>query len=383
MPTFLWSGKTESGREEAERVTAETAAEAKKILEARGWTGLKQHTSEVHDFVKQQARASSRHKNHPGFTPKEDLAFLQGTAPGFWKRWLKSILNESAFIFGFAIWLAWSVYHQRTVDAVLAGIALAALLLLYPVLHVWFRQTKFLFQKLHTARTWHRWKDVLRYLDKIEKARRSTNIGIGEAARARYRALALAGLGQLDQAVAGFREASQKTNMPEWLFHSHLAGIYTVARQYDKALEAYHQAMEAAIDKSTVCIDLGNYLVRRFNRPAEARQLLARAEAMQLTELARVHLDMLRGTIAFRERDFAAMDKYMRVTLASLEKHAVPRPYVFEGSILTIKGYLAVSSAALGDKAAARSCFAQAEKLLAITGLDDLLSEYRVLMGNQ
>ena len=383
MPTFLWSGKTPAGVEEVERVTAETAAEARKILEALGWTDLRQHTTEVHDFVRQQIRTSPRHKDHPDFTPKEDLAFLHGTAPGFGKRWLKALIKESAFILAFAVWLAWSVYHRNTLNVVLAGIGLAALLLLFPVLHLWYRRTKFLFQKVCAARTWHRWNDVLHYLERIQRAQRSTNIGIGEAGVARYRALALAGLGQLEQAVADFRETAERTNMPEWLFCSQLAAIYTVARQYDKGLEALHRAMDSATDKSTVCIDLGSYLVRRFNRPDEARRLLAQAETLQLSELARVHLHSLRGAIAFREKDFKAMDKHMHEALAGLERHAVPRPHIFEAPIRTVKGYLAVSSAALGNKSAARSYFAQAEKLLAVTGMDDLLAEYRALMQSQ
>jgi len=251
---------------------------------------------------------------------------------------------------------------------------------LFPALHWWFGRTKILFHKLHTARNWRRWAEVLDCLDKLQQISRSTKIGIGEASVARYRALALAGLGRLDEAVSGFREIAEKTGMPQWLFHTHLASIYTVAKQYDKGLESYRLGIEEANDKSIVWIDTGAYLVQQFNCPVEARQLLAQAEASQLSELARGHLPLLRGAIAFREQDFVAVDRHMREALAGFEKHPPSQFYIYEPHMLICKGYLAVSSAALGKKNEARSYFDQSGKYLSVVCLDDLLKQYHALL---
>src|SRR5262249_39463627 len=163
---------------------------------------------------------------------------------------------------------------------------LLGVIFLYPALGLWFGRTSNAFRELHTARNWRRWEEVLRCLEKLRNAQRATKIGIGEAEMVRYQALALAGLGKLDEANELFREPPTKANMPQWLYLSFQASLYTVAKQYDKGLECYRSALEIEGSKHTVCIDLANYLVQRFNQPAEARQLLARAEQAQLSELA-------------------------------------------------------------------------------------------------
>jgi type II secretory pathway component PulF len=79
VPTFLWSGKTASGQKEVEYVPAETPDAARRILEARGWTDLRQHTTEIHDFLKQQSASATDPKFRRNLTPKEHLEYLQGT----------------------------------------------------------------------------------------------------------------------------------------------------------------------------------------------------------------------------------------------------------------------------------------------------------------
>ena len=384
MPKFLWSGKAASGQEEVEEVEAETAIAARKILEARGWTDLRQHTSEVHDFAVRQIRESIP-RNDPKLTPKERLQYHEGTAPGFWSNWLKSVGGSAGVILLLAVFVLLTTYDRgKPGNNIKIGIfvfLLAIIVFLFPAVFWWSRRTKRLFVKLHTARTWRRWNEVVRCLDKLPAAQRATKSGIGDFEMARYRALALAGKGRLDEALASYRAAAEKANPPPWLIHSFEAGLYIVAKQYDQALAYYRLALDKAVDKSIVCLDLGMYLVQRYNCPDEAKKLLAQAEACQLSELALVHVPYLRGAIAFRERDYAAMDQNMREALAGFEKRAAVRFYIFEASLLTCKGYLAVSGAALGRKDEARRYFAQAKDYLALIGLDDLVAQYETILG--
>ena len=60
MPTYLWTGKTASGQEEAERIDADSPEVARKVLEERGWTDLRQHTMEIHEFAKEQVEADRK-----------------------------------------------------------------------------------------------------------------------------------------------------------------------------------------------------------------------------------------------------------------------------------------------------------------------------------
>ena len=381
MPTYLWTGKTPSGREEAERITADTPEAARKILEDHAWTDLRQHTTEIHHFAQQQGEAASDPNYRPQLTPQQELAFIKGTAPGLWQNWLKSLRESITTILILSACLAWAIYRQRTLFIVTSGALLAVVVFLFPVLHLWFSQTKNAFHKLHAARNWRRWDEVLKCLDQMQNAQSSTKIGIGEAEMARYRALALSGLGQVDEAVQGFSEAAEKSNMPRWLFHVHLATIYSVAKQYDRGLEMYRLALDEATDKSVVWIDMGIYLVERFDRVDEAKQLLALAEGAQLSELARNYLPNLRGKIACREQHYVAAERHMRETLAGYEAQPPKKYYIFEPAILICKGYLAVSCAAQGKKDEARKFFAASGEYLSVVCLDELVTQYHAFMG--
>jgi tetratricopeptide (TPR) repeat protein len=389
---FLWSGKGPSGQEEVEEVYGETPEEARRVLEKRGWTELRQHNTDMHDFVVRQIRESEKPDecdcdDDPPLTPREHLQYHQGTAPGMWSHWLADLRGSVKFILVLLLCMALALFVGKLTVAKEIWIGFLAVVVLftvflYPVLRWRSGRTKRAFVKLSLARTWHRWDEVLRCLDELAASKESTNIVIGDYEMDRYRALALTGQGRLEVGLNLYRAAAEKARTPEWLAHASEAVMFVTARQFDRALESYRAALEAAVDKSIVCLDMGALLVQRFNQPEEAKQLLAQAQKMQLSELARIHVPMLRGAIAFREGDFRTMDKGMREALAGFEERAVPKKaYLFEGSILMCKGYLAVSSAALGKKDEARRFFAEAGEYLKVIELTDLVRQYEVSMG--
>ena len=376
MPSYIWSGKDSTGKEASERVTAASPEKARDLLLGRGWTDLRRQTSEIHDFVKQDMAAAADPRFRPKLTPQQELAHLKGTAPGFWRRWWDAERQSIAAYLSLAALLAWSVYHRKGPAMVVSGALLAGLVLLFPVLHFWFRKPSQLFQKLHQARNWRRWNEVLACLEALQKAKATRKFGLGETSMARYRALALAGMGQLDQAIDEFTRAAEAAKMPAWLRSTHLASIYIVAERYEEGLECYRQALEQATEKGIVCLDYGAYLVQRFNRPVEAQQLLAMAESTPLPDLADAAVPALRGMIAYRQSDFAGANVAMLKALALLEKRPKKKRYIFEPSILIAQGYLAAINAALGNKAAAQEYFAKSEKYLVTVRLDELIDEY-------
>ena len=143
----------------------------------------------------------------------------------------------------------------------------------------------------------------------------------------------------------------------------------------------YRLALDEATDKSVVWIDMGIFLVERLHQAEEAKQLLAQAEAAQLSELARNYLPNLRGKIAWREKDYAGAERNLREALAGYEKHPPNKYYIFEPAILICKGYLAASCAAQGKKEEARNFFAAAGEYLSVVCLDELVTQYHAFMG--
>lgn len=380
MPSYIWSGKDSSGTELTERVTAETPEEARDMLLRRGWSDLRRETSEIHEFVKREIEAVSDPNCRPSLTVEQEKAFLRGVAPGFWGNWRMTVSKSGGTLLILTALLGWSAYHRKIGAIVFLSTALLAFVVLYPALHFYFGRASRLFRQLHEARNWRRWNEVLACLDALRRVQRSRKMGIGEAEMARYRALALAGQGKLDEAISHFEQAANASTMPQWLRYSHLASIYTVAEKYDQAVECYRRALEHTTEKGTVCLDFGAYLVQRFNRPAEARKFLEIAEASALPDLAANHVLALRGLIAYREGNFAAANQSMSEALTGFEQRSQGRRYIFEPSILLAQGCLAAINAALGNKEAARAYFAKSEKYLATIRMDEWIREYRSRM---
>lgn len=96
---FLWSGKTTLGREALEEVYAETPDEARKILEARGWTELRQLSTEIDD-------------DSPG-SPAERQQFQQGAVPGFWRGWFAQFRKSPGFYILLLIFLILGIRGER------------------------------------------------------------------------------------------------------------------------------------------------------------------------------------------------------------------------------------------------------------------------------
>jgi hypothetical protein len=217
MPKFLWSGRTTSGKEEAAEIEAETPLEAKKILQARGWTNLRQHTTEINDFLQSQNRAASP-IDYPEITPKEKLRYHEGTASGFWHQWLKSLGQASLLILLVAVGIFTDVRaHAGPVGYNRVGIyvlALGSVIFLYPIIRLKVGRTKRLFVQLTEAKNWRRWEEVLRCVDQFAFSKPEDRVGITDYSIAQYRASALAGLGRLEEAIACYDAAAIAAKTP-------------------------------------------------------------------------------------------------------------------------------------------------------------------------
>jgi hypothetical protein len=98
---FLLSGKTPQGREAVEQVDAESPIEAQKILEARGWTELRELST---DDIDDDSSAS----------PAESPQFQQRTVPGFWSGWFAEFRRSPAYFIILVILLNIGIRQRRT-----------------------------------------------------------------------------------------------------------------------------------------------------------------------------------------------------------------------------------------------------------------------------
>jgi tetratricopeptide (TPR) repeat protein len=376
MPTYLWSGKSPSGEERAARVEAADVETAKAALLAKGWSNLELHKTEIGEYIEK-----SSPNPIPKLSPQEDLKFHKGENAGLFGQWWSNLVEAKGTLLLIGACLAMAIYRRNTASILTFGGILVGLILLFPVLHIWFGQTKNLFVKLHTARTWWRWQEVLQYIDQLKRAHTRTNVGISKANLARYWALALVGTGHLEQGVKIFNDEAEKEKMPEWLKLSFIAEMYNVAQQFDKSLELRRQSVSLCNGETTAVIDLAIYLVEHFTFVDEAKALLAEVETKTVPVIGKPFVLSLKGLIAWREGDYQTAERFFRESLQLKQANAKNKYYIYEGGILLAKGRLAMVNAALGNKQVAQQLFAEAEPYLKVTRCDELIAEYHKHMS--
>lgn len=379
MHRYLWEGKDAEGVRRSEQVDAENAQEARADLTRRGWTELRLVLDEVADVASKGIPVNPEFADDSALTPESQVAMIRGQAPGFFGEWAKSVWeSKGTNLFLLALTLTGFFLHQNWLFY--CGVAaLGFQLLLHPALSWWFGRTLRLYSRLNAAKVWGRWEEVLQLVQQMRSAEGSTGIGVGKLELVRCRAQALAALGNLDQAVREFSRFEHSARCPRWMYLTQLADIHDNARQFEQAQELRDAAVAENPESGTLWIDHASALVRRLNRPAEARASLARAIEKEVPEIGLPYLDFVRGLIAWREGDPAG-------ALASLEKASQgmqPHKHhdLMEGIILLIDAYRALMHGLLGQKAKAGKLFNHTEAFLIAHREDELLAGCRAALG--
>ena len=358
MPTFLLKGVSPQGTERPERVEAGTAREARLNLEGRGWRDVILLQDEVCHYSGQQTQSAS----DPELRVEEDAETIverwEGKNGLFWE-WWRAIRKSPAFTVLMLGLLAWGIYRSQPITIIIS----AAGLLFFPALILVFSLPGIYYERVQKAKVWGRWDEVRRYLDKLRKSSKWSRISIGEVEFARTEGQVLAQEGRLAEAVHLFEQVKTDPNLPEWLYCSHLAGIYDQAKEYTKSLELRRRAAELAADNGAMWIDVGYASVRWLNLPASGREALRKAESCEIPEFARSYLPFVTGMILWRENKFleakesfqAAEDQFRAVM------HMSP---LMEGLVLIGQSYLCAIHRRLGDNKTADRYWKQVEKFL-------------------
>jgi tetratricopeptide (TPR) repeat protein len=374
MHSFLWSGKDSNGNKRAERVEAQNAQEAKAILTAEGWTELELIKNEIGDVVTKSRLASSQFEQ-PELTPDQEAAYYQGKRPGLAAEWRKSLWQCKSPIVLTLLILVLAIVRHRTISSMISGVGLIAIVFIYPVIRIYFGQTSRNFARLNRAKVDGDWKEVLECVERLRRSHRFTRIGLSEIELARNRALALAHLGQLNQALAEYTGNPQLSTIPSWLACSQLAGIYEAGSQYEKVLELRRQMTQEKPDMAAGWVDMALLLARRFNRPAEAREALDHVEKMELTPLEKGYVFYVKGVILWREGRRSEAKAQLELAEQGLQPLAA-KPLV-GGLILRVKSYLCIVIGELGNRTEARSLFDEVQKYLEAHKEYDLLEACR------
>jgi tetratricopeptide (TPR) repeat protein len=375
MATYVWTAKDQSGQTVVKEVAANTANDAQNILLSEGYTDLVLKEDDVISAVR--AGFSDRPTlfgEEIKVTAKERIKHYDNSSTNFFRAILNGVNQSKYFCLGIAGLAIYQGYREHWMSVVLLGVGLLVWLVFLTCVSL----PLVYYHKLIKAADWYRWDEVLSLVETLRSVRKFSVTGVPETELIRYRAKALTGLGRLGEGLAEFKQCEGRPDCPSWLYKLFLAGLYTIAKDYDKAIE-YNLAAIAENPNSTAWVDLAYRYARYKHNPVKAREAMVEADKSPLPDFARPSVIRYRGVIAYMEGDYSAAKKELETAIELVEK-AKSRPFR-DGHLSIARAYLCCVLAKLGDLPAAKKCFAQAKAYLVATNEEQLLAECRQLIG--
>jgi tetratricopeptide (TPR) repeat protein len=375
MTNYVWSAKNRFGQTVVKEIKANSASEAQAILLADGFSELKLREEDV--MAAAQAGFSDTPKvfgEEIKITAEQRLKSQDSPTVTFGDVLKQGIAQSKGLIFIVILFFAYETYHRNFVSAILLIVAL----LLWMTFLICVGLPSIYYRKLIYAADWYRWKEVLSLVETLNGIGR---IGIGRVPTTeltRYRAKAFVGMGQLQDGLVEFQQCKGRPDCPSWLYNLFVAGLYTLAKQYDKAIELNLKAIEEN-PNSTAWADLSYRYARYKRNPQKAREAMAEADKSPMTEIAKPFRIRCMGVIAYLEGDYTAAKRELEMAISLVEK-VKWRPFK-DGHLSVARAYLCCASGKLGDLVAAKKNFALAKDYLIATKEDELLTECRQATG--
>lgn len=375
MPNYTWSVRDKSGKLVIQEIEAANADDAKYILLARGYAELELKEDDV------AAAVQAGFSNTPKFlgeeikvTAADRLKHRDKPSATFATAIFDGIKQTKGIFFLILILAVYNGYRGNWI-AVFCSVGAA---LAWLAFFVCLASPLVYYNKMIQALDWYRWEEVLSLIETLKIAGRFSLAKVPETELIRNRANALAGLGRLDEALAEYSQCEGRADCPSWLYKLFVGGLYTIAKQYDKAVE-YTLAAIAENPNSTAWLDLAYRYARYIKNPVKAREALAEADKTPLIDVAKPFRLRCLGVIAYIESDLASARRDLEAAIGIVEK-AKGRPFR-DGHLSIARAYLCCVLAKQGDLAAAKSNFNLAKEYLAATKEDELLAECQRLIG--
>ena len=346
MPKYLISGVDQTGNKMTKVIEANSGREAVAMMTSEGYAEITLHTDDASAAVLSSWKSEKSKKTSPADILKirnmSQRQFLFYRVYRLYKRGWLSILI--AFLI---------LSYQCFVTHVLGVIGIIAIfVLLLPVLFVFvtaFAGPSQKFRRMIDAYAWGRWQEVL---DLIPTLRGK----VPEFELDARRAVALAGLGRLDEGLALIARHVNSAETPRWVYLARLAEVFSVAKQYDQSLTCHRMAYECDPENPLVQLGLAIALLKDEIDTPEARQLIEKAEQQTLSDMELMLFPYFKGLLALNENRFQQAEPLFLKAINKLQPLVPASPYF--GLIVDLnRAYLAIAYARMGEKEKAERQF--------------------------
>jgi|GEM_PF-1867624 len=158
-----------------------------------------------------------------------------------------------------------------------------------------------------------------------------------------------------------------------------VAHFHHAAGESERALEFLGRAVEVSNGSTQALVDQAYFLARHLERPAEAEAVLGRLRERELIELARVFVWFTRGLILLQQGQPAGA----LAAFAEADKHLAPHTNValLKGMQLELYAFRALACAAVGQTEEGRRWFRRARPLLEARRETALLARLHAALG--
>lgn len=367
MPKYLLSGRDHRGRRVTEAVTTRNTDEAVSRFQALGYTEVVLHSDEVvgHLFDPKVLRH---------LTPRDYLALGRVGRFGYVWRLIARLYRKQWWLFAITAALIvgrrvleepWDLPDTLAVAFLTAPVVIVVLGELFSPSRRYARAMAY--------NAWGRWAEMLAALRPLRPYMPATQFAF-------HQAKALAGLGQLDDAIDVVRPYANDRKTPAWLYWGQLADVFHAAKLPDRVIECGEKALADSPENVTILIDLAMSLLRYRRDVDRARPLIERAHQHSVSDVIRPFLMMSDGVLAFESKRPSQARPILEESIEEAERFRNASPLI-GAAIDRIHAYLALTCAALGDHAAAEQHFKIAEPRMRAFDATDMLERCEEVLG--
>ncbi|WP_298860419.1 hypothetical protein [uncultured Gimesia sp.] len=348
MPIYLLTATDEKGKRDTHRVDAENSQDAYQQYESQGFTDIVLHSDDA------AAAASALFPPNPDveehFTAADmvELQFLTSfqfflfmLRKAYWQmRWFLII------IIGVSVYRWMRTHEVSEIDYLIFVCLGLPIVISFWVAYFSPRQK---YDKMLHAFSWGRWQEVL---DQVPRLRGK----IPDFELTGREAVAVAALGNFDQALEMMDHFVDSPEVPRWMYLGRLSELYEVAKDYDQVVECLRLSYEDAPENPTVVIDYAYGLLKYGNDNSLANKLLEDAEQQHMGELIELLILYFKGIFELNLGNLRVAESHFLKCQTGLLPIAPSQP-LLQLFVDLNRAYLAITLAKIGEREQAEEIY--------------------------